>query len=985
MPQSIIIPQDLSSFLKHLPREQESAFSLVLAKDNLPRLKLKKKSFGERILFTANIDIGRHAHRAIFELVDHEGRESFLLRKVAVMHDYIKAVRWIPMGRVNADEIRQLYKGNFYSCPREGGSEVLEEEPNDENKSPARTKLYHQSRLIELTPAQEEILGHHTYPLLLVGLPGSGKTLLAMSAFQERVLSHAWDEETEMLKLLYVTESDALKHAFQRAWDDFLRHHFRNGYAGAVLECMTINEYTQAYASLYGLKVLQPNEFESFRQLPEDKKKELLLHAPILANDLKDKNDYAQSRYQNIGERNSFVTKNDKEAAYKQLCTILGRIIEDKQMVVPGLSQLRAEETYDLIVVDEVQQVLLTMLHHFLASAKHHQVMFMGDDFQKTNGLSSLSCLTPSVHQVFGIKCDHQTLHVTKRLEPEVAALVSQLICLNTHIRGGNSCASLYGSLEAIQPKVVTQQPSLYFLPALQTHLHDAKHHQAITRNLSEFKTSQASQAAASAQDEQRIAQEKSLARIGEDASAAAIVLHREDETAARILIQGANVFVASQAVGLEFSTVLLFISEHMINQFYVLSAKMKGMHGVDWEVPLKPRSYLPTEKTNAHAEELELLNELIVACSRTKGALHVYVESPKDTHRIQCFWNWFLRQFRQTQSSGNALAQTLKVSHRQDWLRTIHDYINTSNLTQASSVLRDKFALRDDEISAYIHCCQNNLACESIEALQRWKASRLSQQDRPKLPGCAQLPSTKALTQSRHIAAQTTPLQMSAAASSKSDLSSPWCKPENFDNNGRWEGLVRKFENQNFLNTKNINNIFSSKATIEQINWIVFAAEVTPDKRDSIFSRYVEENKLIAFIDGISLHLSKISSRGLNARLPASTGDKAETSCAYWLCGSKEGQKLLAAHPGLLSHILPETLNARLPASAGEVTETSCAYGLCRSKEASALLRTSQELNNQHSEKRNAERQNRFFSPPVGQVHNQTPVRSFVAIEKRS
>ncbi|MDR3490762.1 MAG: hypothetical protein P4M12_01815, partial [Gammaproteobacteria bacterium] len=68
-------------------------------------LRLVKKTFDLKTVYTHAFDVERGTHRLIFERIEHEKQVYYVLRSIAFHHEYKKALTWHPL---TLDEISQL-------------------------------------------------------------------------------------------------------------------------------------------------------------------------------------------------------------------------------------------------------------------------------------------------------------------------------------------------------------------------------------------------------------------------------------------------------------------------------------------------------------------------------------------------------------------------------------------------------------------------------------------------------------------------------------------------------------------------------------------------------------------------------------------------------------------------------------------------------------------------------------------------------------
>ena len=559
------------------------------------------------------------------------------------------------------------------------------------------------------TALQTDILRGGHYPSILVGPPGSGKTLLAQGLLQERAMTHYQQERDEVLCLLFLASNEVLVRQQALTWACFMRESFPLGYD--KVECLfkTVDAHTEAHARANRQTYETLTKTSYLSELNQDEQCELLHNAWCLTQDAMSHHPYEDSFYQNNGSRNSVFLDDERECHYHKFIKILNKIHEQK-VFIPGLSRLNTiEATHDFIVVDESQAEPLMVLHGILRAAKHHQVLFIGDSFQKgAQRFSSLASLAPSVQKLLGLAIETQRLDNSLRLKPEVANVAHELILLYLNLNEGKPDTHAYVSLKtdeasdtasSAQASSSGDEKSVYLLESLQYPLYQSD--------------------SASELEEAHKGQERALAMIGADANAGAIVLTQQDKSAVQQLIQGSNVFSATEARGLSFSQTLFYLSKETLHLFdgIALSMRQKGIHA---ETPLKARTNLPAEKRKADDSQCALLSQLIISISRTEGKLYVYIEEPDSLHKLKPFLDWFKGKLG---NKARDIVIEAVQSTLDDWLRSIHRYIETDNITQALGALERQFGFSESEAKQYIAMCQSRQSFSFAENLCNWMA----------------------------------------------------------------------------------------------------------------------------------------------------------------------------------------------------------------------------------------------------------------------
>ena len=676
MPQ-YLIPSNRATFVHQFAKdEQQAEFIIKKLGEFLDSPEpLKKKSFSGRIVYTLNIDYGRHKHRALFELTTIDERPVYALRSLAWMHDYNAALNWQSLGPINSQNIPQEYQLAQEKAASFAVSSVEHEQQ----------MVYFKAQWHEPTAFQSQILADTHFPQLLIGAPGSGKTFILTALMQEQ----AWN----LQKILYITGNPALSSAQKKEWSALEKKGALHQASAQVVFLSFTQFYTWYCDEVSNDKLLNEEELLSrlTKALPKDSASQVLAELKLnswqLHQDVAEHNAYDKSRYRHSGINKSLYSEQDKERLYEVLTKML-QTMKERHEFYPGVSKVEVmpeEYSFDLIAVDESQNQTPQDLLNITLFSKNQHIVLAGDSLQKGGTkLSSLPIIGNALHQQFHASLKAHQLPVSLRLMPASARLANNLVLLYTNLRQGRADSTAYSS-------ILSPQGGDLEAPAAEDFVH------LISQDrLSELKN------------------------IGANAHAAAIVLTDEDKGKARQYTNSANVFTHTEAQGLEFSHVFFYLSQESLARFIRVSEAMKQL-GITAETTLKEYLHNPSQKGIVDGEQFELLSHLLVGLTRSCGSNWIYYEPVEGElqRKLQPFLPWFNRVIGLTPENKQVKPT---ISSPQEWLTVINRFISEGALVQARDNLRLILKLQAHEADAYIALYPKGELKESLAALEDWR-----------------------------------------------------------------------------------------------------------------------------------------------------------------------------------------------------------------------------------------------------------------------
>lgn len=653
-----LLPINLDGFCRCCPEHLHVEFikELLLAFPSID-VHLKKKRFGCKEVYVCDANYGRHYHRLIFEKVNLEGECVYALRDIAWNHDYVKALNWSPWGSMLRKEIPHEYAEFECKVP------II---------TPSGPMVQYKQKWHELSAIQSEVISCQSFPQLIVGPPGSGKTLSIMALFQEQALKHQ-QNGVGVLKILYLTGSPELRDIFQASWKSWANHELKENRPPVIVQFLTFEALLcwsrENQTLLNNIDLLN----RIVKLLPRDGVltaenvlAEVLTHSCILNLDVKNHHPFERSEYSKLGINQSLIPEAEKEKFF-ELFKKLDESLSTHHEYISGLSSLGSFDMslqYHLTAVDEAQNATTQELSNAIEITQHKRVVFVGDSLQKGSiKKSSLPLLGPVLHLLYGIKFISYLLPGSHRLNPEVALLANEVVLLYTNLRQGLADNTSYSS---IAPELYQRSERCDHSLSLVREYSDAYH------------------------------------QLGTQSSSAAVVLHERDRRQAEQYIAGKNVFTVHEAQGLEFSALFIYVSEETLAEFVLVDEEMKRL-GIHYGTLLVEKTNATPQKGIIDGKHLELISNLYVALSRSYGDVWFYIEPIKNKnliHKLSSFLPWLFSKFERKEEKKVELI----VSSLEEWLSTINQFILQKQLPQAIENLKLHFGFTDAQAKEYVN-----------------------------------------------------------------------------------------------------------------------------------------------------------------------------------------------------------------------------------------------------------------------------------------
>ena len=654
--QFFYIPKDEKKYLLDCPTHQDGLFIQSFLKElhEKDRIVLTKKRFGAQTVYTMNANFEGRAHRLIFERVSlRDEKMAYVLRQVAWNHDYDKALTWQPLKHLNVSH--------------------RDAQSLDVTEQDSRPMVRHHKRWHELSTRQTEVFNNTAYPKLVIGPPGSGKTLMALAYFQEQALNHqAQSQDTSILKMLYVTGNERLKGEVEASWREWSAKSLVSQSEIPQVQ-MTFKTFDELLAESYpNFKTLSRKDaLGLITKLSHLKSShvqlgtyldEMLLHAHVLS--ASDDTSFDKSKYAAVGKNQSHFDDTDNKQQVFALYRKLHEHLEKNQCIIPGMMPIKPlanHQTYQVVVADEVQNETLCDLKNALAcvqQANTPHVIYLGDSLQKAGKkISAMPLLKPALHQM-GISLHESTLDDSHRLPKDINRCANALVLLTHELQGGKIDKTAYSLMPDTKAPV-------------------AEHVQDAVQIIDASRKSE-------------------LQGLSGNAKAVVLIFREEDRDAAKSLIPTTLVLTIEQAQGLEREDVCLFMPQDMLETFDAINRLMREKH-IDVNTPLRVLDNLSPKKGEHF--DLKALSMFFIAITRAQGTVWIYTDIEAKQKIRHQFMAWMLENFQ----SQRVKKVDVKVSTKAQWLESIAELQQKGLNQEAIELLTQHLALSPEQAEAYL------------------------------------------------------------------------------------------------------------------------------------------------------------------------------------------------------------------------------------------------------------------------------------------
>jgi hypothetical protein len=312
------------------------------------------KKLAEHNIYRAKLD---DSNRILFKMMTYEGERYALILEVVLNHSYDKS-KFLRGARIDESKIVKVQIGK-------------ENLPSLTYVNPSIKRFHLLDKIISFDADQDDIYRHHV-PLIIIGPAGSGKTALTLEKMKKATG-----------QILYVTLSRYLADNSRNMYYD---NHYENDVQEIsflsfreFLETMRVPEGKEVTYSVFAGWLLR---FPRQQRVP-DAHRLYEEFRGVITGSVIDRPWLSREEYLNLGVRQSIYLNNQRELVYSLFEKYLAFLREHNYYdpnIVAHTYLDHVRQVYDLVVVDEVQDITNIQLQLILRSLKYPEHFILCGD-----------------------------------------------------------------------------------------------------------------------------------------------------------------------------------------------------------------------------------------------------------------------------------------------------------------------------------------------------------------------------------------------------------------------------------------------------------------------------------------------------------------------------------------------------------------------------------------------------------------------------
>lgn len=381
-----------------------------------------------RLLFTL-INLDKKNHLLLLDyLANHEYHRSRFLRS-GMLNRYLEQHKENHLHQIQRQELvfNPLTQAELAVCRAYADRAQVGE-------SPLFPVEYYQHQVIALNKTQEQA-STLSLPAIVSGVAGSGKSCVGLS-----MMARYLETQTEKMSILFVCQSAELIRRQAQAWqqlpiavdsphevvfisyDELVRQRANttNSLVGA--------EFFELWFSAYSKRKSKAARAQNTDYLVST--------AEIVYQEFRICSALKEAEYLHIGSKQSLVTPEQRAWIYQTYTDYLA-YLDSEQVIDSGFYSLPGDASYELIVVDEAQDLSHQQLKCLSELAKNKQIVYFMDSHQRIYDQISIY---PYLKQMLStptrpVAC--MELPIAYRCPLKVVAIANEVIALKQQLAGG--------------------------------------------------------------------------------------------------------------------------------------------------------------------------------------------------------------------------------------------------------------------------------------------------------------------------------------------------------------------------------------------------------------------------------------------------------------------------------------------------------------------------------------------------------------------
>lgn len=282
---------------------------------------------------------------------------------------------------------------------------------------------YYNRQFIRLSAPQEAVLDNVTLPLILNGAAGSGKTYVGLSMLARHLQDHP-----DAKSLLYVSKQKLLVEEMSTNW--------ANGFSLDTTDRVEFKTYDDVLAPwCEGKQQVGFNYFNAWFDLRKEQPAIPLDSARAFYQELRICSGFSKDDYCALGDRQSAIARSPGRAVFYSVYQDYQNYLMHNGCCDPAFYSFEADASYDLIVVDEAQNLSLSQHRQLAKLAIRGAIVYCMDAHQNLVDVSPVRVLLTLLFG--GVFVSMRTLEITYRFSHKVAAALDNVLATKRLIMGG--------------------------------------------------------------------------------------------------------------------------------------------------------------------------------------------------------------------------------------------------------------------------------------------------------------------------------------------------------------------------------------------------------------------------------------------------------------------------------------------------------------------------------------------------------------------